>query len=130
MAEWLGWNGPHWGKGSVEDVVSHQPQVRKSLDGHANAIARYAASNLSLHRKTGAAQIHVVGAPPRDLDWWVYLADPTDKRAPASIEFGHWAGKLGSKEGPLEEGHSRTWVEGLHPLGDAVQKAVRKGGMR
>lgn len=129
MAEWLGFNGPAKGSGSVEDVVSHLPAVKTELKAAASALAARARSNLSLHRRTGNARIAIVSPPQTKLDWHVALydagqqdgvADRTDNenKSAISIEMGHWQK---TKEG-------RVWVEGIHALGNAVEDRVRKHG--
>lgn len=144
MAEWLGFNGPLKGPGSVEDVVSHLPAVRSELKAQASAIAARAQSNLSLHRDNGDAKITTLSPPTTKLDWYVALHDaedgsafgetednrafgpqnsgvdqsPNKNRSALSIELGHW---VKTKKG-------RKWVDGIHALGNAVDDRVKKYG--
>ena len=129
MAEWLGFNGPPKGPGSVEDVVSHLPAVKAELKMQANALAARASSNLSLHRDTGNAKVATVSPPQTKLDWHVAIYDAgqsdgvpdrTDNsnKSAISIEMGHWQK---TKTG-------RVWVDGIHALGNAVNDRVRKYG--
>lgn len=144
MAEWLGFNGPVRGPGSVEDVVSHLPAIKSELKAQASAVAARARSNLSLHRDTGSAKISVVSPPTTKLDWYIALHDPDNgealgeteddrafgpqnegvdrspnkNRSALSIELGHW---VKTKKG-------RVWVDGIHALGNAVDDRVRKHG--
>ncbi|PRB44336.1 hypothetical protein CQ020_03765 [Arthrobacter sp. MYb23] len=129
MAEWLGFNGPLKGPGSVEDIVSHLPAVRSELKAQGSAIAARARSNLSLHRDNGDARIAVISPPKTKLDWHVALYDEgaqdnvpdrTDNanKSALSIELGHWQK---TKKG-------RVWVDGIHALGNAVEDRVRKYG--
>ena len=129
MAEWLGFNGPLKGPGSVEDVVSHLPAVKAELKSSAHALGARAQSNLSLHRQTGNARIAIVSPPKTKLDWHVALydvgaqdsvPDRTDNgnKSAISIELGHW---VKTKKG-------RVWVDGIHALGNAVNDRVKKFG--
>jgi hypothetical protein len=129
MAEWLGFNGPPSGKGSVEDAVSHLPAVKVELKAQASAIAGRARSNLSMHHDNGDARIAVISPPKTKLDWHVALYDAgaqdsvpdrTDNgnKSAISIEMGHW---VKTKKG-------RVWVEGIHALGNAVEDRVKKYG--
>lgn len=129
MAEWLGFNGPARGDGSVEDVVSHLPAVKAELKMQAHALAARTQSNLSLHRDTGNARVAVVSPPQTKLDWHVALYDEgaqdgvpdrTDNsnKSALSIELGHWQK---TKTG-------RVWVDGIHALGNAVDDRVKKHG--
>lgn len=129
MAEWLGFNGPLKGPGSVEDVVSHLPAVKAELKAQGSAIAARARSNLSLHHDTGNARIAVISPPKTKLDWHVALYDSgtqdsvpdrTDNgnKSALAIELGHWQK---TKKG-------RVWVDGIHALGNAVEDRVRKYG--
>jgi hypothetical protein len=129
MAEWLGFNGPLKGPGSVEDVVSHLPAVRAELQSSANALAARTSSNLSLHRDLGHAKVITVSPPQTKLDWHVAIYDdtPTDgvddrtdngNKSALSIELGHWQK---TKTG-------RVWVDGIHALGNAVDDRVKKYG--
>lgn len=129
MAEWLGFNGPRKGSGSVEDVVSHLPATKAELKSAAHALAARASSNLSLHRHTGNAKIAIVSPPQTKLDWHVALYDTgqqdgvpdrtdNNNKSAISIEMGHW---VKTKEG-------RVWVDGIHALGNAVADRARKYG--
>ncbi|MBT2587947.1 DUF5403 family protein [Arthrobacter sp. ISL-95] len=129
MAEWLGFNGPPKGPGSVEDIVSHLPAVKSELKAQGSAIAARARSYLSLHHDTGNARITVVAPPQTKLDWHVALydvgeqdgvPDRTDNgnKSAISIELGHWQK---TKTG-------RVWVDGIHALGNAVEDRVKKYG--
>lgn len=129
MAEWLGFNGPLKGPGSVEDVVSHLPAVKAELKAQGSAIAARARSNLSLHHDTGNARIAVISPPKTKLDWHVALYDSgaqdsvpdrTDNgnKSALAIELGHWQK---TKKG-------RVWVDGIHALGNAIEDRVRKYG--
>ena len=129
MAEWLGFNGPVRGPGSVEDVVSHLPAVKAELKSSAHALAARAQSNLSLHRQTGNAKIAIVSPPKTKLDWHVALYDAgqadgvpdrtdNNNKSAISIEMGHWQ----------KTKNGRVWVEGIHALGNAVEDRARKHG--
>lgn len=118
------WYGPDRGKGSVEDTVSHMPEVRRAVFGKAMGMGREAAMALSAHRHRGNAFIEVEGAPPRLLDAYIYLrdADPGGEgiagrnkadRSAMSIEFG-WTTKKGKE------------VPGLHILGGVMHRAARR----
>ena len=129
MAEWLGFNGPVKGPGSVEDYVSHMDGTKTELKSAASALAARARSNLSMHRQTGNARIAVVSPPRTKLDWHVALYDAgqqdnvpdrtdNNNKSAISIEMGHW---VKTKDG-------RVWVEGIHALGNAVEDRVKKHG--
>lgn len=129
MAEWLGFNGPPKGAGSVEDVVSHLPAVKAELKMQAHALAARATSNLSLHHDTGNARIAIVSPPTTKLDWHVALYDAgqrdgvpdrtdNNNKSAISLEMGHWQ----------KTKHGRVWVEGIHALGNAVNDRVKKYG--
>jgi hypothetical protein len=129
MAEWLGFNGPPKGPGSVEDVVSHLPATKAELKSAAHALAARTQSNLSLHRDTGNAHVGIVSPPMTKLDWHVAIYDAgqgdgvpdrtdNDNKSAISIELGHWQK---TKSG-------RVWVDGIHALGNAVNDRVRKHG--
>lgn len=129
MAEWLGFNGPLKGSGSVEDIVSHLPAVRAELKSAGHALAARARSNLSLHKDNGHAKVMIVSPPKTKLDWHVAIVDATppdsagdrtdnENKSAISIEMGHW---VKTKTG-------RKWVEGIHALGNAVEDRVRKHG--
>lgn len=82
MARWLTWYGPREGKGSVEDIVSHKPQVKSALAYHAGLIFSRASSNLEVkpELRTGEARIGIDGpSSGRLLDYVVYL-DPGGDR--------------------------------------------------
>ena len=98
MAHWIKWYGPRRGRGSVEDKVSHQPQVKASLATHAASIFADAAFALESRPevRTGEAQVGLNGPPHgRELDWVVMLnsnnkGTPEDRRAASfSIEKRH-----------------------------------------
>jgi hypothetical protein len=129
MAEWLGFNGPPRGPGSVEDIVSHLPATKTELKAQASALAARTRSNLSLHRDTGNAKVAVISPPQTKLDWHVAIYDTgqqdaapdrTDNanKSALSIELGHWQK---TKSG-------RIWVDGIHALGNAVDDRVAKYG--
>lgn len=116
------WFVPERRKGSVEDIVSHFDGVRNAVHYKALGMGREAAALLSAHRRKGQAFIEVEGAPPRQLDSYVYLrdADPGGEgkagknrrdRSAMSIEFG-WTKKNGEH------------VEGLHILGQVMKRAA------
>lgn len=126
------WFGPPRGKGSVEDIVSHMPQVRDAVHDKAMDMGWLAELILLEHRRSGSAHIRVEGAPPRKLDSYVYLedADPGGKgkggknkgdRSAMSIEFGwtqtHAFGK--KLRTPIHH-------DGLHVLGQVMARAARK----
>lgn len=76
MPRWIRWYGPNRGRGSVEDVVSHQPQVKAALKFHAGLIYARAASNLEIkpELRTGQSQVGIEGpANGRLLDYVVTL---------------------------------------------------------
>lgn len=76
VARWLGWYGPNSGRGSVEDIVSHKPQVKSELRFQANLIYSRAKSNLEVkpETRTGEAQVGIHGpAQGTLLDYYVYL---------------------------------------------------------
>ncbi|MDR6794372.1 hypothetical protein J2X12_002891 [Pseudarthrobacter oxydans] len=129
MAEWLGFNGPVRGPGSVEDVVSHLPATKAALKSAGHALAARTQSNLSLHRDTGNAKVVIISPPKTKLDWHVAIVDAGQKdgvpdrtdnnnKSAISIEMGHWQK---TKTG-------RVWVDGIHALGNAVEDRVRKHG--
>jgi hypothetical protein len=126
MAEWLGFNGPARGNGSVEDVVSHLPATKAALKMAAHKLAARTQSNLSLHRDTGNAHVTIISPPTTKLDWHVAIvdagqrdgvADRTDNenKSALSIELGHW---VKTKKG-------RVWVDGIHALGNAVDHLAK-----
>lgn len=130
------WVKPEHGEGSVDDIVSHQPEVIDALKTHAHAMAVTAEFILdtSAKHRTGAAKIDV---QQEKLDYYVYLHDPENKRGALSIEEGHWThgydrrrnATLGDALGPIRNGRhgdggASTWVEGLHPLAKAVEHAI------
>ena len=129
MAEWLGFNGPRTGEGSVEDIVSHLPAVKSELKAQASAIAGRARSNLSLHHRLGHAKIAVISPPRTFLDWHIALYDENaqdgvpdrtdnDNKSAISIDMGHWQ----------KTKNGRIWVDGINALGGAVNDRVRKYG--
>lgn len=76
MARWLGWYGPDEGRGSVEDIVSHKPQVKAELASQAALMYARARSNLEVRPeiRTGEATVGIHGpAHGRFLDYVVYL---------------------------------------------------------
>lgn len=94
MARWLTWYGPRSGKGSVEDIVSHKPQVKSALAYHAGLIYARAAANLEImpRERTGEASIGIDGpASGRFLDYVVYLKangdEPGEDTKGASINI-------------------------------------------
>ena len=135
--EWLtpeGSPAPLTGRGSVEDTVSHLPEVKRAVQGKAEGMAREASLELLAHTKTGSAHIVVEGAPPRQLDAWIILQDPDPggegkagknkaDRSAMSIEFGwtqtHVFGKRLKK--PIHH-------KGLHILGGVMKRAIRRYG--
>lgn len=110
------WRGPRRGPGSVEDIVSHMPQVKAKVRRHADSMGDHAESTLLVHRATGDAQISTVHAPKTDLDSYVILSASGGKKAPLSIENGHWE----------KQGDDLVWVDGIHPLANAVRHEVRR----
>lgn len=110
------WSGPRKGPGSVESIVSHMPQVKAKLRRHADSMADHAESTLMVHRATGDAKITAVHTPKTDLDSYVILSASGGKKAPLSIENGHWE----------KQGEELVWVDGIHPLAKAVANEVRR----
>lgn len=124
------WYQPEFGPGGLSDIVSHSEPVVRALRKHANEIGERAQSNLdtrAVHR-SGDTQIVVVhgvaNGGTTDLDSHVYLHDPANKAGALSIELGHYV-----EDEDLPDGF-KGWVEGLHPLGDAVRDAVAKSTER
>ena len=112
MARWIRWYGPDSGKGSVEDTVSHKPQVKAELAYQANLIAARARSNLEVspRERTGEAQIGIDGpANGRLLDYIVYL-DPGGDRPGEDVKGA--AINIEARHGILSE---------------AVGRAIRRG---
>lgn len=107
MATWLGWYGPKKGRGSVEDIVSHKPQVKAELAYQAALIYARAASNLEVkpRERTGQSTVQIEGpSSGRLLDWAVFLdAGENDKGASYGIEEEH------------------------NILGEAIGRAIRRG---
>lgn len=107
MATWLGWYGPNKGSGSVEDIVSHKPQVKAELAYQASLIYARAASNLEVRprERTGQSTVQLEGpASGRRLDWVVFLdGGENDKGASFGIEKEH------------------------NILGEAIGRAIRRG---
>ncbi len=138
MAEWIDIGLPPRGEGSVDDIASHTLPVFKALATVAMEIHSKASLELLAHRDTGGAHIGVKHASALGgitaLDSYVYLQDPNNFAAAASIENGHWVGGyaknrnsvLGGGEGPINRGDGQ-WVPGIRPLGKAVAQAVKKG---
>jgi hypothetical protein len=129
MAEWLGFNGPLKGPGSVEDVVSHLSATRAELKSAAHALAARTSSNLMLHRDTGNAKVITVSPPTTKLDWHVAIVDAgqgdgvpdrtdNNNKSAISIELGHWQ----------KTKNGRVWVDGIHALGNATKDRIRKHG--
>lgn len=87
MAYWIKWYGPRRGPGSVEDIVSHKPQVKGELAFQANLIHARASSNLEVAPKerTGESFVGIEGpSSGRRLDYFVYL-DAGEERKGATI---------------------------------------------
>lgn len=81
---------------NCNDIVAHQPGVRKALRDTAKAGGRRAAAILAAHRHDGDARITVTyGA----LDAFVNLDDSRGQRAAAAIEFGRSGGARGATQG-------------------------------
>lgn len=96
--------------GTTEAVLAHHVNVHRALQKAASAFLMRAATNMAMHRDTGAAR---VGMAKGDLDWSIYLEDRNEvstrpdpnakgrrkdgtkqkdysrKRSALSIEFGH-----------------------------------------
>lgn len=125
------WYQRETGPGQMSDIVAHTTPVVEALQQQANRLADRAQSNLdtrAVHR-TGDSNVGVAhrgdslgdGTVSR-LDSYVYLYDPTDEGAAASIEFG-W-----SQTRENEDGEEFTYGhDGLRVLEDAVNFAVRTG---
>lgn len=119
------------GKGSVEDIVSYVDVVQTKLAIEAKEIRRQAEIFLESapEHRTGDAQIDVLKPPESDLDWKVYIYDPSGKGAALSIENGHYV----HRGNPDDEFHpdygleGRAWVEGIHPIARAVELAIKRG---
>lgn len=115
------WYGRPTGRGSLDDTVSHLDGVRNEVKRAAWSLYRHAARLHATHSKTGASAIDIEGAPPRLLDWYVYLTDVESgdsesnnpDRSAMSIEFG-WTDK------------NDVFHDGLHILGRAMNAAVRR----
>lgn len=136
----IDWYYPESGKGadkSLNDIVSHMPQVERAIQVAAVKLAIDATARLAAHRHKGRAEVEIARHPragARTMDWYVYLkdADPGGEgkagknrydRSAMSIEFGwtqtHAFGrKLAT---PIEH-------EGLHILKGAMDRAARKYG--
>lgn len=111
MARWIKWYGPDRGRGSVEDVVSHQPQVKAELASQAMLIYARAASNLETkpRLRTGESSVGIHGpAQGRYLDYIVYLS----------------AGGEGD-EGTADAASGIERTHGI--LAEAVGRAIRRG---
>ena len=93
MVRWLGWYGPKQGRGSVEDKVSHKPQVKAELGFQAGLIYARAATNLEVlpRERTGQSQVKIEGpGSGRLLDWVVSLdGGEFSKGASIGIEKRH-----------------------------------------
>jgi hypothetical protein len=141
--EWLtpeGAPAPRRGKGSVEDTVSHLPEVKRAVAGKAEGMGREASMLLLAHRKTGAAHIVVTEAPPHKLDATIELRDPDpggaghrlsrvhvggtneQDRSAMSIEFGWMQTHAFGKKLKHPVHH-----DGLHIL-ERVMRANIRGG--
>lgn len=127
--EWV-WFQPEYGPGSLSEIVSHSEPVVKALRKHANAIGERAQSNLDTRavNRSGAADIVVVhgvaNGGTTDLDSYVYLHDPENKAGALSIENGHYL-----DDDDMPDGF-RRWVDGLHPLRDAVNESISQSTVR
>jgi hypothetical protein len=113
VARWLRWYGPDSGKGSVEDIVSHQPQVKAELAYQANLIASRARSNLEIRpeTRTGEAQIGIHGpAQGRYLDYIVFL-DPGGDRPGEDVKAA--AINIERRHGILSEAVGRAIRRGM-----------------
>lgn len=101
MAKWLGFidnsgaSRPHYGAGSVGDVVSHLPGVRAAVRTEAQKIGTIADLLLDTRpqQRTGASDVYVTQG---ELDQYVVLQDNTPgaspeerKAAAAGIEMQH-----------------------------------------
>lgn len=115
------WYGPRRGPKSVEGIVSHKPQVKAELRKRAESMGDYAETVLAVHRDTGDSHIDTIHAGTTDLDSYVILKASGGKRAAISIEHGHWLG--------ADDGGERQWVDGIHPLGKAVQREKRRASL-
>jgi hypothetical protein len=132
------WYFPESGKGvdkSINDIVSHMPQVERAIQVAAVKIAIDATARLSAHRHKGKAEVEIARHPnasERTMDWYVYLrdADPGGEgkagknkydRSAMSIEFGwtqtHAFGRKLAK--PIDH-------PGLNILSDAMNRAASK----
>lgn len=106
MARWLTWYGPDRGRGSVEDIVSHKPQVKAALAYEAGLIFARAASNLEVRpeTRTGEARVGIDGpGTGRLLDYIVYLRaggdEPGEDTKGASINIERRHGILAEAVG-------------------------------
>lgn len=124
------WYQAEYGPGSLSEIVSHSEPVVKALRHHSMLIGQRAQSNLDTRaaHRTGAADIVVVHGKANggttDLDSHVYLHDPENKAGALSIENGHYV-----DDDDMPDGF-RGWVEGLHPLRDAVRDAVSRSPVK
>lgn len=123
------------GRNSVEDTVSHLPEVRAAVLGMAMGLGREASAHLAAHHRTGAAHIDVGRHPHagrRSPDWYVYLKDRDPggegragknkgDRSAMSIEFG-WTQThaFGRKL------HPPVHHDGLHILGGVMGRAASR----
>lgn len=117
VAEWLGWEGPDRGKGSVDDVVSHAEVVKSALKRHGMPIYHRAESALHAHRDQGHFEVTTMQAGwGSKLDFHIILQDNDPDsgsfRSAASLEYGHW--NIHPRTG------KRTWVDGKWILHDAA----------
>lgn len=116
------WYGPRYGSDSTHDRVSHTYAVAGAVRLKAMEIAHVAAFLLDAkaQHRTGDAQITTMHWPSpgvrastgANIDSYVLLEDPDNKRAAQGIENGHW---YTTKDG------KREWIEGLHVLKEASE---------
>lgn len=119
------WTTPRRGPGSVEDIVSHKPQVKAHLKSSAESMASTATNVLAVHRDTGDSHIKTVHAGTTDLDSYVILAASGGKKAALSIENGHhWENEVA--DGVVESG----FEPGIAPLKAAVRMEKRLAVIR
>lgn len=118
MAEWLGWEGPPSGKGSVDDVVSHADVVKSAVKRYGMPIYHRAEANLHAHRDKGHFEVTTAqaGWGKVKLDFHIILQDSDPQhgsfRSAASLEYGHW--NIHPQTG------KKTWVEGTWILHNAA----------
>lgn len=126
-----GGRGPESSTGAV---VSHLPGVKVAVKEKASSIASDAWITLFFHRKTGAAHLGVIGAPPLETDAYVYLRD----HDPGGEGIGDAFGRKHKRSAmSIEMGWTQTHVygeplahpihhEGLHILQNAMDRAIRR----